>query len=371
MPKIAIICDWLTNYGGAERVIETISNLYPEAPIFTSIFNEEKMPSFKGTNIITSFIQKLPGSKLNHRPFLKLMPYAFEQFDLSGYDIVLSSSHSAAKGVITKAETLHISYCHNPMRYVWDDFHDYINRQRIPKFLRGFVHYALSDIRVWDRMAADRVDAFVANSNCVKKRIKKFYRRDSDVIYPPCNIDKFNLSEKEGTYFLAIGRLIAYKRFDLIVEAFNKNKLPLKIVGEGGELEHLKEMAKSNIQFLGRVPENELSLMYENCKALIFPQFEDFGIIPVEAMACGRPVICFAKGGALETVIDKKTGIYFQDQTSESLNHGIKEFLETEFDFKKIRAHCEKFSGEKFEAHFSQYVRKTYKAYNNNEFIFK
>lgn len=358
MAKVAIVCDWLTNYGGAERVIETLSQMFPEAAIFTSLYNKEVMPFLKDKNVITSFIQKIPGAKKNHRPFLKLMPLAFEQFDLSQFDLVISSSHCCSKGVITKPETLHISYCHNPMRYVWDDFHDYIRCHRLHRSLRNWIYYLLSDIRVWDRLAADRVDYFVANSDCVRRRIQKYYRREAVVIYPPCNISKFSLSEKEGKYFLALGRIIPYKRFDLIVEAFNENGLPLKIVGEGSDLKHLKQLANSNIQFLGNVPDKELNQIYGQAKALIFPQREDFGIIPVEAMACGRPVICYGYGGAQETVIDGVTGVYFKEQSVAALNQAIGKFSNIAFNHSQIRSHSEKFDSRHFEANLLKFIKE-------------
>lgn len=364
MPKIAIVCDWLTNYGGAERVIENLSNMYPDAPIYTSIFNKKALPSFVHKKIITSFINQLPFAKNNHRPYLKLMPYAFEEFNLSDFDIVISSSHSCAKGVITKPQTLHISYCHNPMRYVWDDFHSYLNHQRIHRSLKSWLYYYLSDIRIWDRLAADRVDYFIANSKCVSDRIKKYYRRESEVIYPPCDINRFTISSKNGDYFLALGRLVAYKRFDLVLEVFNQLQLPLKIVGSGSELKHLKSNANKNIEFLGQVRDDELNQIYGNAKALIFPQYEDFGLIPLESMACGRPVIAYAYGGALETIINGKTGVFFFEQTVDSLKKAINSFLETKFDPCAIRLHTRKFDKTHFEKKITNFINKKWQSWS-------
>lgn len=355
--KVALVCDWLTDMGGAERVILALHKLFPDAPIYTSVFNSKNLKEFEGLEVIFSFLNKMPFAKKHHRWFLKFMPYAFEQFDLSGYDLVISSSHSCAKGIITKPETLHISYCHTPMRYVWDDYLTYIKQYRLNKVAFKLVLNMLHDIRLWDRLAADRVDYFVANSKFVKKRIAKYYRRNADVIYPPVDVSKFEVSNKEGDYFLAIGRLIPYKRFDLLVSTFNRLKLPLKIVGTGREYKNLKKEAGSNIEFLGYVSEKKRNSLLINCKALIFPQCEDFGITPLEAAACGKPVIAYRGGGALETVTSE-TGIFFDEQTVFSLSKAIRTFDSQKFNPKKIRKWAEKFSLEIFEEKMIDYLNK-------------
>lgn len=355
--KVAIVCDWLTDMGGAERVILALHRLFPDAPIYTSIFNSKNLKEFKDLEVIPSFLNKMPFARKHHRWFLKLMPYAFEQFDLSDYDLVISSSHSCAKGIITKPETLHISYCHTPMRYVWDDYLAYIKQYRLNKVAFKLVLNMLHDIRMWDRLAADRVDHFVANSKFVKKRIKKYYRRNADVIYPPVDVSKFKISNKSGNYFLAIGRLIPYKRFDLLVSTFNRLKLPLKIVGTGREYKSLKKEARSNIEFSGYVSEKRRNSLLMNCKALIFPQCEDFGITPLEAAACGKPVIAYSSGGALETV-NSETGVFFDEQTVFSLSKVVRSFDSRKFDPKKIRKWAEKFSVEVFEERMIDYLNK-------------
>ena len=254
-PRIAIVCDWLVSRGGAERVIATISDLFPHAPIYTSIYNPDRFPEFREREVVKSFIQKMPLSTSKHYAYLPLMPYAFEQFDLSDFDIVISSSHSCAKGIITKPRTLHICYCHSPMRYAWDNCHEYFERYGIPAALRTSAKKMISGLRIWDRLAAERVDFFIANSEHVKKRIWKYYRKESEVIYPPVETDNFNPAPKNsiGAYFLAVGRLTPYKRFDLLIDVFNDLKLPIAIVGTGKEEKALRRRASRFITFLGQV----------------------------------------------------------------------------------------------------------------------
>ncbi len=350
MKKIAIVCDWLTNFAGAERIILALHELFPYAPIYTSIYNPAKCKGFEKADIRTSFIQYLPFAKNHHQFYLNLMPYAFENFDLSEYDIVISSSHSCAKGVITKPETVHISYCHSPMRYAWDDCHKYIKEYRMPWPISSFIPYMMTKIRIWDRASSDRVDQFVANSEYVAKRIKKYYQRDSKVIYPFVDLDKFKIKAKEikDGYFLALGRLIPYKKFDLLVDTFNENGLPLKIIGTGKDFAKLKKMAKENIEFLAYVSDKELQKYYSEANALLFPQVEDFGITPLEAMACGTPVIAYNKGGALETVTND-SGVFFEMQTVDSLQNAINIFLKKDFCPHTVAHQASKFSKKIFE----------------------
>ncbi|HCW31901.1 TPA: glycosyltransferase family 4 protein [Candidatus Peregrinibacteria bacterium] len=357
-PRVAIVCDWLTDWGGAERVILAIHKLYPKAPIFTSIYNEANFPELKGVDVRTSFIQHFPGARHHHQWYLTFMPEAFESFDLSDYDIVISSAHSCAKGVITKPETLHVSYCHTPPRYLWDDWHNYVANYPWPKFLKHtFISSALHRLRLWDRAASERVDHYIANSKYVANRIKKYYRRDSIVIYPPVEMTSFK-STKRADYFLAVGRLIPYKRFDLIVEAFNDLKLPLKIVGIGNQFNCLKKAAYENIEFLGKIPEGELQNLYSHAKALIFPQVEDFGIIPVEAMSHGCPIIAYAAGGALETVKNKVSGIFFEEQSTQSLKNALEKFNYLQFEPGKISKHAEQFGAEIFTKKLASFIEK-------------
>lgn len=355
-PKIAIVCDWLTDMGGAERVILALHQLYPKAPIYTSIYNRSNLPQFSETDVRTSFLQKLPGAQRRHQRYLAQMPLVFESFDLDEYDIVISSSHSCAKGVITRPDTLHVSYCHSPPRYLWDGAHQYVNEYPWPKILKKtLIPSLLHDLRLWDRAAADRVDRYVANSHYVAGRIEKYYRRQSEVIHPPVELDAFEHVERED-YYLAVGRLIPYKKFDLIVEAFNRNKKPLKIVGIGNQYKKLQKLASSNIEFLGKVTEEDLRRYYQYAQALIFPQVEDFGITPLEAMGAGCPVIAYAAGGALETVSEGKSGVFFQEQSVEALVAVIEGFESMTFDPEVVRAQAEKFKSSVFAETLSSFV---------------
>lgn len=356
--RIAIVCDWLISRGGAERVILKISEMFPNAPIFTALFDAGRFPELSEREIHTSFIQRIPFALKHHWMMLPLMPYAFEQFDLSNFDIVISSSHSCAKGVITKPQTLHLCYCHSPMRYAWDSSHEYFEQYGIPWPFKDRAKKLLTNIRMWDKLAAERVDFFIANSEHVKKRIQKYYRKDAQVIYPPLETERWKFSDKEGQYYLAVGRLTPYKRFDLIINTFNNLKLPLLIIGTGKEEKVLKKRAGRFITFLGHIPDSELNEIYGKAIALIFPQTEDFGLIPLEAMACGRPVLAFGSGGALETVIPGKTGLFFMEQTENALQKAILEFGALKWDPVEIRAHAEKFNEKAFEETFRSFLEE-------------
>ncbi len=348
-PKIAIVADWLTNYGGAENVVSAMYEAFPKAKIYTTLFNKSKMKDLSNIDIKTSYLQKLPFAKRYHRPFIFQMPHAIETLDLSDYDIVLSSSHSIAKGVITKVETLHICYCHTPMRYCWDDWQNYINQWNIPKFAKNIIFKKIHKLRIWDRVAADRVDYYLANSRCVSKRIKKYYKRDSKVIAPPVDITKYKpIKNPSEDYFLSAGRLVPFKKFDLIVKAFNDLGTKLKIAGTGPELSNLKKLAKKNVEVLGFVSDKELEKLYQNCKAFIFAHTEDAGITPLESMSCGRPVIAYRKGGAKETVKENVTGVFFDNQNIDALKNVIKNFDSKKFNSEEIENYSKKYSREEF-----------------------
>jgi len=351
--KIALVHDYLNQYGGAERVLEAFTEIYPKAPIFTLIHDKRFFPEKK---IFTSFLQKTPFAKKHHRYFPPLMPLAVEKFDLSDYDVVLSDTASFAKGVITKPETLHICYCHTPTRYVWDDSHKYIREFSMPKIAKFFIPFFMNYIRLWDREAAHRVDKFLCNSKFIGSRIKKYYKRDAQVIYPPVDVNRFIPKGKVSNYFLMIGRLLPYKRFDLGIEAFNKLGMPLKIIGSGPEKKKLQKLANPNIEFLPEV--DDLEKYYQSCQALIFPQEEDFGLVAVEAMACGRPVIAFKGGGALETVKEDKTGIFFNEQTVDSLIKAVRNFNANKFNSKVIRSHALKFDKEIFKKKIENFINE-------------
>lgn len=364
--KIAIVCDWLTTPGGAEKVIISLHKLFPEAPIFTTIFNKKKFPELSDADIRTSYLQKLPLAQKKHQLFLPFMPRVFENMNLNDYDIVISSSHSCAKGIITKPSTLHICYCHSPMRYAWENSINYVNEYKINSALKKLAPWIIHKLRLWDRLSADRVDYFIANSKYVQKRINKYYRRPSSVINPFVDIKKFQPSSEKGDYYLAVGRLTPYKKFDLIINAFNYLKLPLKIVGTGIAEKDFKAIANSNIEFLGFVDDMMLSKLYSGAKGLIFPQIEDFGIIPLEAMASGCPVIAFNKGGAKETVVDKQTGLFFNHQTKESLIKAIEKAEKIKFNQQEIKTHAEQFSEKVFHDKMLDYIEKKWQIWQKD-----
>lgn len=355
--KIALVHDYLVQYGGAERVLECFTELFPYAPIYTLVYDKEAMHGvFANKNIRTSFIQKIPWARKKHRLFPQLMPMAIEQFDFSQYDIVLSDSSSYAKGIITGPETLHISYIHTPMRYAWDDCQKYTSDFYFPALIKKLVPFAMNYIRIWDRVSIERVDKIIANSNFVARRIKKYYKKDSLVIHPPVNIHQFHLSHQQDSYFLMVGRLLAYKRHDIAIEAFNQLGLKLKIIGRGPELKKLKKIAKANIEFLGRVDDTKLTDYYARCQAFIFPQEEDFGIVAMEALAAGRPVIAFRGGDIPEHLEENRTGIFFEKQESRDIITAVKKFQKLNFDPAYIRQQAEKFDREIFKAKILQYV---------------
>lgn len=363
--KVALVHDYLVQYGGAERVLEAFTEIFPKAPIYTMVYDKKLVNgAFSNNKIYTSFLQKIPFIGLNHRIFPLFMPLAIEQFDFSEYDIVLSDSNSYAKGVITMPQTLHITYCHTPMRYAWDDCHKYLREFKYSKITKRFIPFAMNYIRLWDKISADRPDKYIANSNFVASRIKKYYKKDSFVINPPVSSEKFYISDKIEDYYLMTGRALSYKHFDIVVEAFNKLGLPLKIIGKGPEINKLKKIAKKNIEFLGYLKDKEISKYYSQCKAFIFPPEEDFGITPLEAMASGRPVIAFGKGGALESVIEHKTGLFFDEQTPESLIKTIKKFDSKKFDSTTIRNHALKFDKKVFKKKIIEFINNEYNKFS-------
>lgn len=346
-------------------MLAAFCDIWPKSHIYTLIYDKRLTGNvFEGKRIHTSFLQKIPFVKNHHRFFLYLMPLAIEQFDLSSYDIVISDSAGYAKGIITKPGTLHINYCHTPLRYAWDDSHKYIREYSWPKVIKRLIPLALNYIRLWDREAALRVDKYIANSFFVKERIKKYYKRDAEIIYPPVDTKLFYVSDKIGDYFLIVGRFLAYKRFDIAIHAFNKLGLPLKIIGDGPEKKNLMKIAGPNIEFLGLVSDEKIKDYYARCRAFIFPQEEDFGITALEAMASGRPVIAYKKGGALETIRDGVTGIFFGQQTAESLIEAIKKFKSKNFNPQEISEHALIFDKENFKERIKKFVEKSWEEFN-------
>ncbi|OGN00381.1 MAG: hypothetical protein A3B91_01605 [Candidatus Yanofskybacteria bacterium RIFCSPHIGHO2_02_FULL_41_29] len=343
--RIALAHEYLNQFGGAERVLQVLSAMFPEAPIYTLFYDTEATGGvFEGKDIRTSFLQKTPFIKKYHRFFPVFMPVAVEQFDFSEFDVVISISASFAKGIITKPSTRHICYCLTPPRFLWDDSQKFVEDFSYPWPIKLFSQPLITYLRLWDREASSRVDEFWSISDFVRNRVKKYYSRDSEVIYCPVNTDKFYVSEEINNYFFMTGRLVSYKRFDLAIRVFNKLGWPLKIAGTGPEINKLRKIADKNIEFLGLVSDKRLADLYSHTKALIFPQEEDFGIVPLEAMASGRPVIAYRSGGAMETVVEGKTGLFFNEQREEALLEVLESFNTDNFDPVICRNQAEKFN---------------------------
>jgi glycosyltransferase involved in cell wall biosynthesis len=356
--KVALVHDYLNQMGGAERVVLAFHEMFPDAPIYTSIYDPERVDAaFQKIDIRTTFMQKLPLVTRHHQPYLPLYPFAMESLDLRGYDLVLSSSSAFGKGVITRPETMHICYCHTPMRWLWN-YREYVEREHLGRITRGVLPMLMTWMRVWDQMSAMRVDYFIANSPVVAERIQKYYRRDAVVIPPPIEASRFMFDP--GTqvedYFLVVSRLIPYKRIDLAIEACNRLQLPLVIIGSGRDLERLQRMAGPTIRFMGRLSDTEVLHYYAHCRALLFPGEDDFGLTPLEAQASGRPVIAYGVGGALASVVDGITGTFFYEPAVESLTSVLASFDETQYDPVAIRNHALEFDMPRFQRRMLQYI---------------
>ncbi|MBI5078764.1 glycosyltransferase [Candidatus Saganbacteria bacterium] len=354
--KLAIVHDFLNQFGGAERVVSAFHELYPKAPVYTSIYDKKNLPEkFRFMDIRPSFMQKLPLIFPLFKFYLPFYPMAFESFDLSGYDVILSSSSAFAKGIRKNKNQLHICYCHTPMRFVWR-FEDYMKREALPSWLKGVLWYILEPIKQWDLRNTAGVDFFIANSITVAERIKKIYGRESDIISPPVESDFFRPGAADRDNFLVVSRLNAYKRIDIVVEAFNRLDLSLKIIGDGPQRKKLEREAGANIKFLGRLSDREVAEELAACRALVFPGEEDFGIVPLEAMACGRPVIAYRAGGARETVIEGENGVFFDSQTSAALVQAVKRFQFAPFDKSRIRKYAVRYDKEAFKRKIEEFV---------------
>ncbi len=351
--KIAFVHDFLIRLGGAERALKVLMDMYPDAPVFTLLYDKKKTGHiFQENRVITSNLQKLPSLFPGmHKWLFPIMPKAVESFDFSDYDIVISSSSAYAHGIISNLETTHITYYHTPMRYAWDYTHEYLKEQKLGIFGEWLASIFLHRIRQWDYLASDRTDIALANSKTVQKRIKKYYRRDAKIIYPPVDVSKFKVNPHHEGYFLIVSTLTPYKRIDIAVELFNKLGKRLVIIGEGSDRARLESLAAENIDFLGFKPDEILYEYMQNCRAFIFPSEEDFGIAPIEAMACGKPVLAYKKGGLSETVIEGKTGQFFEEQNLDSMEAALIQLLinEKEYDPYLIRKRAEEFSREVFE----------------------
>lgn len=346
--KIAIVCDWIKDWWWAELVLEQVMEIFPNADIFTSVFFQENNPIFENRVIKTSFIQKIPFLNSSHKLALTLRPLAFESFDLSTYDIVISLSSAESKWVITKPDTLHICYCHTPTRYFWSHYHEYLNMMEFwfLNFLwKWLMPKMVHSLREWDFCAAGRPDVFIANSENTKKRIKKYYNREAKVVYPCIDISKFILNKNKQDFYLYVWRCIPYKKFDLIVDSFNENwKRLILVTNTDNKLyRKLKSKSNSNIEWKLNISKDETRELYFNAKVFLFPPEEDFWLVPIEAMATWTPVIAYGKWWALETVIEWKTWIFFDEQTSTSLNNAIEKFEKIKFYSEEIREYSKKF----------------------------
>ena len=354
--RVALVHDYLNQMGGAEKVLLSLHELFPQAPIYTSMYEPRSVDRrFRSMDIRTTFMQRVPFVKRRHQPFLPLYPFAFERLDLRPYDLVISDSSAFAKGVITRPDALHVCYCHTPMRWAWN-YEEYVERERLGATARLLLPPFITWLRQWDYATAARVDYFVANSPTVAARIAKYYRREAVFIPPPVDTSHFYEAPQHEDYFLIVSRLVPYKRIDLAVKAFTMLELPLRIVGEGRDERRLRRMAGKNIRFLGHLSDDEMRSQMARCRALVFPGEEDFGITPVEAQASGRPVIAYGAGGALATVVEGSTGLFFNQQTPESLAEVVTSFRDEYFDPHAIRRHAEEFDTQRFLRRFSQFV---------------
>ena len=346
--RLAIVCSWLNQYGGAERVLEVIHEMYPQAPVYTSIYWPKALPAhYRSWDIRPSFLNRLPLIRRWHRPFLPLYPLGFESLDLRGYEVVLSVTSAFAHGVITSPETRHVCYCLTPARFLWD-YHSYVEREGLGGVGRLLLPAVLQRLRLWDRAAADRVDQFIAISSVVQRRIAKHYGRDSQIIYPPVQTSYPDRDYESEDYFLIVSRLVPYKRIDLAVRAFNQLGLPLRIVGDGRDRATLEAMAESNVQVLGHLSDVEVREQMARCRAFVFPGEEDFGLAPLEAMAAGRPVIAYGAGGALDTVVEGESGLFFYEPTPEALVEAVRRLDRCDFDPDHLRRHAQRFGVARF-----------------------
>lgn len=354
--RVALVHDYLNQMGGAERVLLALHELYPQAPIYTSMYAPHLVDQrFRKMDIRTTFMQHIPFARRHHQPFLPLYPLAFERMDLRDYDVVISDSSAFAKGVVTRPEALHISYCHTPMRWAWN-YQDYIERERVGRLVRMILPTYVTWLRNWDFATASRVDYFIANSPSVAARIAKFYRRECIEIPPPVDTTLYEVSDELDDAFLIVSRLVPYKRIDLAVEAFTQLGLPLHIIGGGRDEQRLRRMAGQNVEFLGRLSDEQVRHHLSRCRAFIFPGEEDFGLAPVEAQASGRPVIAYGAGGALASVVKGATGEFFYEPTAEALSAVVRQFQPDHYDPHAIRRHAEEFDTRVFLRRISQFV---------------
>lgn len=374
---VGIVADWLVGFAGAEKVIAEFINLFPDSTLYSVVdfLSDDSRRLFNNKKATTSFIQRLPGAKRKYQQYLPLMPLAIEQLDVTKHDIILSSSHAVAKGVLTGPDQLHISYVHSPIRYAWDFQHQYLRESGLDKGLKGkLARWFLHKIRIWDCRTANGVDHFIANSQFIARRIKKVYGREADVIYPPVDVDRFQLQEDKEDFYFTASRMVPYKRIDLIVEAFSQ--MPDKkliVIGDGPEMAKIKAKAGKNIEILGYQPDEVMQDHMRRTKAFVFAAEEDFGITPVEAQACGTPVIAFGKGGVLETIRpfgeQNPTGVFFLDQTVSSLIQAVHHFDVISADILPLdcRNNALRFSAERFHLELKEYIHSKWQVFNESK----
>jgi glycosyltransferase involved in cell wall biosynthesis len=382
MKRIAIVHEWFTSHAGSEKVVEQILKIYPNADLYSLVdFLPQDLREFiQHKPVTTSFIQNLPFAERHFRSYLPLMPMAIEQFDLTEYDVIISSHHAVAKGVLTRPDQLHISYVHTPLRYGWEFQHQYLQQSDLTRGLKSaLARVILHYLRLWDVVSAHRADYYVANSGYVARRIEKTYRRSAEVIYPPVDTQRFGRKDGLVTnmtrddFYLVVSRFVPYKRVDLAIAAFNQLGLPLVIIGDGDRRKALQRMAAPNVQFLGKQPDSVVEDHMQRCRALIFPPEEDFGITPVEAQAAGAPVIAYAKGGQAETIIHEKTGLLFAHQTVESLVHSVKRLHSStdQYESSALKENAERFSIERFRTQFRTFVENAWVQSQENRWASK
>lgn len=377
--NVGIVADWFITYAGSEKVVAELIKSYPESHLYSVVdfLSSENKKHFQNKDITTTFIQRLPKAKKKYQTYLPLMPLAIEQLDVSSHDVILSSSHAVAKGVLTGPDQLHISYVHSPIRYAWDLQHQYLREAGLDHGVKGMIaKLILHKMRMWDYRTANGVDHFIANSQFIARRIKKVYGREADVIYPPVDVNRFLLNEAKEDYYFTASRLVPYKRIDLIVEAFSHMpNRKLVVVGDGPEMQKIKSKATANIEILGYQSNEVMQEHMRNAKAFVFAAEEDFGITPVEAQSCGTPVIAFGKGGSLETVrpfgVDNPTGILFDKQDIDSVINAVQKFetMQDQILPNDCRAHALKFSTERFNQEISEYVNSKYCEFVENKKI--
>lgn len=366
--QIALVHDWVVAKGGAEKCLEIFHTIYPDAPLFTLLYSSETLKElgFTESQVSASFLHKKRGITKKYRRYLPFFPYAIEQLDLSEAEVILSSSHCVAKGILARGDQLHICYCHTPVRYAWDLTFRYLQDNGLEKGIKSAIaRLVLHYLRIWDIGTANRVDYFIANSHYTARRIWRTYRRKAEVIYPPVNIDKFRINFKRLDYFLFVSRLVPYKKADLIIRTFSSLGLPLKVIGDGPQMADCKRLAAANVTILGRQEEEQVASLMANARALIFAADEDFGIVPVEAQSCGTPVIAFGQGGVTETVIpadgtnwDKATGVFFYEQNEACIKEAVEQFISWEnyFDPQVIRQNAERFSAARFQQEITDFI---------------